>query len=182
MVPKGRARVEVRLDDLRVVRSPLLSPARGDEYGERSPHPYHCLLAEECRAGGRGGRRSTWHPPSRACIARTTVGGWAYPCMGAGVWARGAWPLSSAGQRAVRGVRAGQAQRHARGTATASGVRFLRGCGVAGFGGAARPPAPPPSPKRGRGRWPRVGPPTTPQARNPAKHPADALPFPHIPS
>src|SRR5438067_7776643 len=30
------------------------------------------------------------------------------------------------------------------------------------------------------GRAPRVGPHITPQARNPAKHTADALPFPHI--
>jgi hypothetical protein len=39
MVPKGRARVDVRLDDHRVVRSPLLSPLRVNEHGEKSPHP-----------------------------------------------------------------------------------------------------------------------------------------------
>jgi hypothetical protein len=39
MVTKGRARVDVRLDDHRVVRSPLLSPLRIDEHGEKSPHP-----------------------------------------------------------------------------------------------------------------------------------------------
>jgi hypothetical protein len=111
--------------------------------------------------------------------------GWASPCMGAGVWVRGEWPLSSAGQRAASGVRdrtrtaASQGDRSSLRRQGVAGFAGLRGCGLR-WGRPA--PGAPPSPKRGRGRWPRVGPPTTPQPRNPAKHTADALPFPHIPS
>jgi hypothetical protein len=40
MVTKGRAVVDARLKDLRVIKSPLLSPPRIDDHGERSPHPF----------------------------------------------------------------------------------------------------------------------------------------------
>ena len=138
MVTKGRAVVDARLADLRVVRSLLLSPPRVDEHGEKSPHPYHRLTAEECCACRRGGRRSTGHPPSRVRIARTAVGGWAQPCMGAGGWGarlgvallrRAARSQSRQGQDRHRGTPGGPQQHQA------SGV-----CGLAGLRASGGPP------------------------------------------
>jgi len=137
MVPKGRARVEVRLDDHRVVRA---SPSpRVDDHGERSPHPYHRLPAHECGACGRGSRLSMGHPPSRICMARTSVD-WL------GLSLHGGRRVAALRRRAARSQRRQGQDRH-RGTPGGPQQHQESSvCGLAGFGGAARPPARPPPP------------------------------------
>jgi hypothetical protein len=48
MVTKKRAVVAARLEDLHVVRSPLLSPPRVDDHGEKSPHPFIARIPLPC--------------------------------------------------------------------------------------------------------------------------------------